>query len=673
MLYWTAMKTKLAYLLVFVTVCASSFAEEEAKVGEIDYSTLSYEEEILPLIEVYCMDCHDSLVHKGDLNLERFETKEMVTGSIGLWDRVMKRVRNKEMPPRKEDVQPTDEERDLIVKWIEKLEVDNTNCDKVASENSTTWYPGYVMSRRLNRAEYENTIGDLLNINLEVSDMFPADGSGGEGFDNNGSALFLSAIQVEKYLEAAEIAIETAIPPIERDASADRYSRFGRPMAFASPRGPIREVSDLVPRFPRQKDHARSVAWDAVLFFAREAWRRPVAKDEVDRLMTMYDRAVERGDSPREGLKLAYKAVLVSPNFLFLAEPEPAEMGDYPLGSYQMAARLSYFLWASKPDAELLELAAQDRLQEDEVVIAQVQRMLQDPKARALGEQFAMQWLGITQLGEITKPDENKFPEYSDALAEAMREETVLLFTRIVQENRSLLELIDSDYTYVNEALADIYGIEGIEGEEMRLVALADPNRGGMLGTAAVLTMTSHPLRTSPVLRGKWVLDQLLGDRVPPPPPNVPSLPEEEGKNAEGLSLREQLELHREQAECASCHDRMDPIGFGLENFDPIGRWRVALGDDPVDASGTLPNGKTFNGPEELKQIVLERKDQFAKTLTRKMVGYSFGRNLTRYDHCVINSAFAKLKEAEYRPADMITDIVLSYPFRHRYSNGQTD
>jgi hypothetical protein len=194
-----------------------------------------------------------------------------------------------------------------------------------------------------------------------------------------------------------------------------------------------------------------------------------------------------------------------------------------------------------------------------------------------------------------------------------------------------------------------------------------------MLGTAAVLTMTSHPLRTSPVLRGKWVLEQLLGEGVPPPPPNVPTLPEDDNEHPEGLTFRQQLEVHRENPECASCHDRMDPIGFGLENFDPIGRWRVTQADLPVDATGTLPNGDSFSGPQELKAIIFKRKDAFAKNLSRKMVGYGLGRSLTRFDDCIVNDGLAALKENDYKPSALITEVVLSYPFRHRYSNGHTD
>jgi len=361
--------------------------------------------------------------------------------------------------------------------------------------------------------------------------------------------------------------------------------------------------------------------------------------------------------------------VLVSPHFLFLAEPQPAKQGDYQLGDFELASRLSYFLWASMPDEELFALARKSALANEEEIERQVRRMLLDPKAQALGEFFVSQWLGITPLGETIKPDPNRFPEFDEALAASMRLEPALYFTRIVQEDRSLLDLLASDYSFVDERLAAIYGIEGITGDEMRLVQFEDDARGGVLGMAAILTTTSHPLRTSPVLRGKFVLEQLLGDRVPPPPPDAGTLPEDD-QHTDGLSLREALELHRQKPECAACHERMDPLGFGLENFDPIGRWRVEQAGLPIDTAGELPTGESFSGPAELKELLLERKDAFTRNFTRKMLGYALGRSLTRYDDCVIDDALAAMEEIGGRPSALFVEIALSYPFRHRYSGG---
>ncbi len=621
----------LSAFVALAGVCLSSSAEE----------ALRFEADIAPLVKQYCADCHNADTTRGDLNIDRFETTDMVLDSIAVWQRIGKRIQNGEMPPKNSD-QPSQEERDRILKWIESLKVDSADCDRLANEESMSWFPGYVMSRRLNRMEYQNTLRDLLFIAIDVADQFPADGAGGEGFDNNGSSLFLSAIQIEKYLEVADRAIEAALPPGTTDS----------PLIAATPG---------IGRSPRNAAEA------ALSEFLARAWRRPAEQEEVTRLADMFSDAYRRGDSYLESLKLAYKAALVSPHFLFLAEPEPPEPGTYALGGHPLAARLSYFLWGSMPDAELTALARKGRLQEDDVLRAQVSRMLADPKASALGEMFASQWLGITQLGETTRPDAERFPEFDDALADMMRAEAALVFHRVFREDRSLIELIDADYTYANDRLAAIYGLDGIEGPDMRVVDLTDASRGGVLGMAAVLTATSHPLRTSPVLRGKWVLEQLLGDNVPPPPPNAGTLPEDDHQ-ADGLTLRERMEAHRKNPDCASCHARMDPIGFGLESFDPIGRWRTEQAGQPIDATGELPSGESFDGPVELKQILLARKGEFLRNLSRKMLGYALGRSLTRYDQCVVDDCLKSLQQNDHRSSALVSEIVLSFPFRHRYS-----
>ncbi|MDZ4860833.1 MAG: DUF1592 domain-containing protein [Candidatus Hydrogenedentes bacterium] len=627
----------------------------------------AFEAEILPLVKMYCAECHNNDTARGDLNLARFETFDMVIDSLALWQRAVLRIENKEMPPRKNPVQPTDEERKKLIEWVRAQKDENVDCNRLANEESTSWYPGYVMSRRLNRYEYENSLRDLLGITLDVAEMFPSDGAGGEGFDNNGSALFLSSIQIEKYLEAADLAVETALPdkPRLRRASTDAPQ-----YALASENGNDAQRSALIPFVPGRGTKARDAARQVLTGFIERAWRRPVTASEVEHLLQAFDRGDERGDSYEDSVKLAFKAALISPYFLFLAEPEPAEMGNYALGDFPLASRMSYFIWSSMPDDELSALAREGKLQDLQVLQQQVKRMLRDPKSRALGDQFATQWLGITQLGVTTKPDAGRFPEFNDTLAESMRGEAAAFFHYLVSEDRSLIELLDARYTFANEQLASIYGIDGVTGPELRRVDLADANRGGVLGMAAVLTSTSQPLRTSPVLRGKWVLEQLLGDRVPPPPPEAGVLPEDDVQ-PDGLTLRARLEEHRKNPDCASCHQKMDPLGFGLENFDPVGRWRDEQAGQPIDSKGVLPSGEEFTGPQALKAILLKQKDAFARHLSRKMVGYALGRSLTRYDDCVIDNCVTSLTAAEYRPSALVTEIVLSYPFRHRYSGGE--
>jgi hypothetical protein len=366
-------------------------------------------------------------------------------------------------------------------------------------------------------------------------------------------------------------------------------------------------------------------------------------------------------------VKLALKAVLISPHFLFLVEREPEEEGVYRLGQYELASRLAYFLWASMPDDELLELAAEERLYDEDVLRGQVRRMLADPKARGFAASFGTQWLGIGALGETVKPDPERFPEFDDQLIEAMREEAVALVETILREDRNVLELVDCDYTFVNQRLAQHYGLPLVEGDQLRRVSLEDRRRGGVLGLGAVLTTTSMPLRTSPVLRGKWVLEQLLGSQVPPPPPNAGVLPEDD-KVHDGLTLRERLEAHRTKPECAACHQRMDPLGFGLECFDATGRWRHHSAGRPVDSSGELPGGETFRGPAELKEVLLARKREFLTNLSRKMLGFALGRGLSRFDDCVVKRCVEALEANDYRSSVLVEQIVLSYPFQHRYA-----
>jgi hypothetical protein len=295
--------------------------------------------------------------------------------------------------------------------------------------------------------------------------------------------------------------------------------------------------------------------------------------------------------------------------------------------------------------------------------------MMRDPRARGLADGFAAQWLGTRPLGVTVRPDARTFPEFDDELAAAMREETALFFDTIVREDRSVLEVIDADYTFVNERLAAHYKIEGVKGPQMRRVKLDDPARGGVLGHAGILTVTSFPHRTSPVLRGRWVLEELLGAEVPPPPPDVPVLNDGRRKgDAPVLTIRQQLEKHRAKAECASCHARMDPLGFGLENFDVLGRWRAEQSGQPVDSAGVLPTGESFRGPVELKKLLLDkRRPEFLRNLSRKALGYALGREVGRAElHVVVRDCVRALEEGEFRASRLLEAIVVSYPFSHR-------
>jgi hypothetical protein len=319
------------------------------------------------------------------------------------------------------------------------------------------------------------------------------------------------------------------------------------------------------------------------------------------------------------------------------------------------------------PDEELLRTAEVGSLRQPGVLHAQVKRMLLDPKSKALVENFGGQWLQLRNL-DSWKPDPDKFPEFDADLREAMKRETQMFFEAIVREDRSVLDFLDAKFTYLNERLAEHYGIPGVEGPRMRRVALTGDQRSGVLTQASVLTVSSYPTRTSPVIRGKWVLENILNTPPPPPPPGVPNLNEETvGTSA---SLRQQLEQHRANATCASCHSRMDPLGFGLENYDAIGRWRTMDGKFPVDSSGVLPNGKSFQGPAALKGILKVDKDAFADCVTEKMLTYALGRGLERYDKPAVKSISGKLAAGNYRFSRLILEIVDSMPFEMRRGDG---
>lgn len=405
--------------------------------------------------------------------------------------------------------------------------------------------------------------------------------------------------------------------------------------------------------------------------FAGHAWRRPATAEELERLASLVDLATADGESFERGIQLAVQAVLVSPHFLFRVERD-AEPDNpraiHPVSDYELATRLSYFLWSSLPDDELFRLAAKGKLRDQGELERQVRRMLADPRSRALVENFAGQWLQIRRLQTIT-PDPARFPQFDDALRGAMLRETEMFFGAIVQEDRSVLDLLNADFTFLNERLAKHYGVDGVQGEEFRRVSLPEGPRGGVLTQASVLTSTSNPTRTSPVKRGKWILEQLLGEPPPPPPPGVPELSEDEKVVLSG-TLRQRMEQHRSNPACAACHRSMDPLGFGLENFDAIGAWRDSDGDFPVDASGTLPGGAVFQGPRELKKILLDQRDVFVRSLSEKLLTYALGRGLEYYDTCAVDDIRDTVIAADYRFSALVLAIVRSDPFQLRRGKG---
>lgn len=730
-----------------------------------------YEKEIRPALLKYCGECHNKDKHVPFMKVLTFDH---FNDARWAWRSAVMQLRNRTMPPA-DETQPPEDVRMKVASWLE------TALRQTVSKLGD--YAGAPVSRRLNRLEYDNTVRDLTGLALNYSETFPTEGGGGEGFTNNGETLFLPAILMERYMEAAQQILDTAVisPPLQKsfpakelatssgtlesgklaekeeagasigilttgdyevklDAkpeanaelalkidgiSAHRFKidaagkistaqlRLQRGVHYLSlhcAKGSAAVTAVNLREKPAKMSDARRAAHQRIFgnksaqdfaalaadartaearrileAFIRRAFRRPLGDGELDRFMGLYNRGAERGDAFEDSIKLALKSVLVSPHFLFRIENETEQPGIYPLNDFELASRLSYFLWASMPDEELFKLAGEKKLQSPEVLTAQVERMLKDPKLHAFVEDFTGQWLGTKEVGaSVAFTDDKHKDVYNNELAAELREEPVRLMQYLIQENRSLLELIDSDYVFVTARTAKHYGIEGIKGEirksgwddptqpvgEYHRVPVPDGKRGGVLGLGAVHMITSFPNRTSPVLRGAWVLDTMLGVRVPAPPPDIPKL-EQTQKKKKDASLRAVLEQHRANTTCAACHNLIDPIGFGMENYDVLGQWRDTDNKLPVDASGVMPSGEKFKGPGEMKKILLNRKEDFARQICNKMLGYALGRSLEDRDDFTIERITSTLAKENFAGRTLIREVVLSTPFRSR-QGGET-
>ena len=717
-----------------------------------------FDSSIRPVLVEYCGACHSG----GADNRIRFleaSSADSVSAEPSLWRNVAMQLRNRTMPPT--GPQPSEVDRMRVADWIDRT-LRAGACDLGV-------YAGPVTVRRLNRAEYQNTVRDLTGLPIDVAELFPVDGSGGEGFDNNGETLFLSPLLAERYLEVADLILDRVVitPGLTRafvatdllpDREADEHNSVAmaagdsvsRALSFyedgeyaitavigspetneepvvdisidGRPAGKLRfawsaaEATGRTSRVPitrgehevtltvaDQSPDLRLVTLDVaeqredpapvkraahLRLFGSEpgetvispraeaarllrrvmtrAFRRPLKPGEEEPYLSLFDRSAARGDPFEVAVRQALKAVLVSPAFLYRIEQPSPQPGVKPLADHELATRLSYFLWGTMPDSELMHVASAGRLQDDEVLAAQVDRMIDHPRSRFFARTFIGQWLGTKDVGGRVAPTLNEIQHfYTPRIAADMREEPVLLFQRMLAEDRSMLEFISADYTYLTERLAQFYGIpDAVRGNEFQLVHALGGQRGGLLGLGAVQAMNAGYKRTSPVLRGVWVLETLLGTKIPTPPPDVSELQEEEGK-AHDLTMREILNGHRADPSCAACHDLIDPIGFGLENYDWLGRWRDAdEGGRAVDATGTLPSGESFDGPAELRGVLLAKQDQLLRQIARKVLGYALGRSLLDRDECAIETILRELKDSNYGTRSLIRRVVLSIPFR---------
>ncbi|MBI4582892.1 MAG: DUF1592 domain-containing protein [Planctomycetes bacterium] len=590
-----------------------------------------FDSDIVPILQKNCTVCHGGAKKKAGLALDAFKGDVAVVKDLRIWEKVLKRLRAREMPP-EERPRLSGAEFQTLTQWIEAgLAQFDCNANKD---------PGRVTLRRLNRIEFKNTIRDLLGLECQLADEFPADDIG-YGFDNIGDVMSLPPILMEKYLAAAEKLAAEALK--KGSASAQRI--LACQSGEADKKACAREILGRL---------------------AERAFRRPVTEEEVGELARLAELAASEGESFEKGIELALEAVLVSPRFLFRIEvdPDPADPDlVHPINEWELATRLSYFLWSSMPDEELFAQARAETLRRN--LEAQVARMLKDPKSGALVENFSGQWLGTRALKTFT-PDRTLFPEFDEELRAAMRQETELFFEAVLREDRSLLDFIDADFTFANDRLARLYGIPGVQGSEFRRVPLPpEAQRGGVLTQASVLAVTSNPTRTSPVKRGKWVLEQILGAPPPPPPGEVPEL-SEKAEAVQSGSLRQRMEAHRANPSCAVCHLEMDAIGFGFENFNAVGAWRTRDGKFPIDPAGTLPGGRSFKGPAELKAILKGNSEAFSRCLAEKMLTYALGRGLEYYDKCHIDQIVAALARNSHRFSSLILGIVKTDAFQMR-------
>ncbi len=769
--------TPLLHVLLLLPLAALLSAKESLgappnkPANELSQAHQSLVESAQPLLQRFCTDCHNPEKSKGEVDIASALKDPDLLKNRAFWRDVIKQTTSSQMPPAKAEKKPSASERTKLT--------DAINAALATAVAALPPDPGSVTMRRLNRTEYNHTIRDLLLVDLNASEAFPADDIGA-GFDNIGEVLTLSPVHAERYLDAASNLATRALPPKEEperhkfvrpqsfepggfpekpsdrpfdnprhtlattqtfdesgvyklsisvsstgalmsevpllevyvdgkltgvfevsspyktwknleltlplEEGSRRFEfRFANPdttlpdrMIFAKSAtfsGPAdrrtrfqRKVASLLADFPEHKHAEVFTEW-----FLTRSFRRPPTTDEKTRYATLFKSSA----TPQtffDGARAIVTMALCSPHFVFRPEPSASpKPGMSRLSDIQLASRLSYFIWSSMPDEELLSLASKGQLQSN--LDAQINRMLADPKASTLVSNFGMQWLQLQRFSGFM-PDSTQFP-LNETLRRSMFKETELFLTEVFLKNRPVTDLVAGRYSFLNETLAQHYGIAdtagnpmkgprqrpagtALRGRDFQKVDLSDSPRSGILTHASVLAVTSNPTRTSPVKRGKWVLEQIMGTPPPPPPPNVPEL--ESNKEAKG-TLRQRMEMHRENPACANCHQSMDAIGFALENFDVIGRYRDADADGPIDPSGKLPDGTAFSGIGDLKNILASKQDVIVRNVTEKLMTYALGRSLDFFDDRPIQKIVTEAASQENRFHSLVRGIVKSDPF----------
>ena len=535
------------------------------------------------------------------------------------------------MPP-DDEPQPSNEERQELLNLLTRA-IDQFDYSQIDN-------PGYEPARRLSNIEYDNTVSDLFGLTLRPSSKFPTDLSGKSGFDNSANTLFLQPQLFERFVHAAD--------EISNEVLSESNSHLHNKLHI------------------NLRDGARVTPAPFLETFLPRAFRRPVTENEKAKYRELFIAVYGQTNDPRLAYKRLIDTVLISPQFLFKTELLSAKHESYRIGQFELANRLSYFLWASMPDEELFELAKQKKLFDQAVLNDQVQRMLNSPKADTLGSVFGGQWLGFQHLGTRIRMDPIDNPWCTESLMSAMRQETAMLLSHTIRHNKPATELLLADYTFLNEELAQHYRIPNILGDHLRRVELTSPHRGGLLGQGSLHAVTSFPGRTSPIVRGNWVLTTILGTPPPPPPPGAAEF-EPAVERRRDLSTAEKLALHRDNPRCASCHDQIDPLGVALENFDFFGRYQTRSRGKPIVAKAQLPDGTSFEGPAGLKLAIVEAyHEEFIRQLSSRLLSYGLGRQLEYFDEPAIRKIYRDLETDDFRLHTLINSIITSYPFQHK-------
>lgn len=591
----------------------------------------------LDLIKTECLDCHSGSESEGELDLASVLNHRPLVENLTVWRNIAQRIKLGDMPPPDEATLATTEKQQFA-NWFQ------TSIEQF--DYSTVSQPGYTPPRRLTHSEYRHTIRDLIGVDLADTTKFPQDLSGSSGFKNSANTLFLQGTLFEKYSQSAE-SIMAAV--------------------FAEHASQLLELAKsqiLAPgkTHKNMEDQGRAILQS----FCRRAFRRPATTTEIKGLQKLFLNEFSNSQQFETAIQKTLTAVLVMPQFLLKIESATKGTNPELINDFDLASRLSYFLWASMPDEELLQLAEQGRLSKPEVLQSQIDRMLKNRRSKTLGYVFGGQWLGFEDVGIRRRQDPIDNPWCTESLMTAMRAESALFLHSLIRNDRPLAELINARYTFLNEELAKHYRIRGISGEAMRKVNLKTQLRGGILTHASVLSITAFPDRTSPVVRGHWVLDTILGTPPPEPPPNVSEI-SEQVLERDDLSFREKVQQHSSNVNCKSCHQEMDPIGFSLENYDNFGRYRTRQFGKKIDARGRLPDGTQFEGSEQLKNVLVsQRLPNLTRQVTEKMLTYALGRQLEYFDEQAIRTIVMKTTENDYRFQTLIKSVINSQPFLYR-------